>query len=390
MDFLDFALVALLVLAAVHGARVGAAVQVLSFVGFLAGLTVGAALALTVAPHIAGAAGKTVVALILLAVPASLLGGFGRRLGARAWQIVRKLHIGLADSIAGGAVAVAGTLIVCWLFASILVNSEVPTVARQIEGSAILRRVEAVMPPVPDAFANVQRYLSASGFPEVLVNAVPQPFGPVHVATASELSHAVAVAGPSTVRVLAIGCGQEQEGSGFAVSPSLYVTNAHVVAGTRNITVQAPDGRSARAAVVEFDPKFDLAILQTAPLGTPVLHIDPSDVNEGVPAVVLGYPEGGPFSARVAGVASRFEAQGRDIYDNAIVDRVVYELQAVVRPGNSGGPLVSPSGEVIGVVFSRSASNPDIGYALASPGVLARVQAIEADPRPASTEGCTS
>ena len=186
----------------------------------------------------------------------------------------------------------------------------------------------------------------------------------------------------------ALGCGAEQEGSGFAVAPGLFVTNAHVVAGTHDISVITPSGREAPALPVSFDPRFDLAVLRTTPLGVPVLRVDPGFVSRGSSAIVLGYPGGGPFVARRAGIMSRFEAQGRDIYDNALTDRAVYELDAIVRPGNSGGPLVSPSGEVVGVVFSRSASNPDIGYALASPGVAMRVQKALHAVRAASTEGC--
>jgi S1-C subfamily serine protease len=68
----------------------------------------------------------------------------------------------------------------------------------------------------------------------------------------------------------------------------------------------------------------------------------------------------------------------------------VYEIQAMVRPGNSGGPLVQPDGDVIGVVFSRSTTNDDIGYALASPGVLSRVVAAAHLASPVGTGGCTS
>ena len=80
-----------------------------------------------------------------------------------------------------------------------------------------------------------------------------------------------------------------------------------------------------------------------------------------------------------AGVMAEFEAEGRDIYGQGLTVRDVYEIQAIVRPGNSGGPLVQPDGQVIGVVFSRSTTNGDIGYALASPGVLSRVDQAEAD-----------
>ena len=85
-----------------------------------------------------------------------------------------------------------------------------------------------------------------------------------------------------------------------------------------------------------------------------------------------------------------FEAQGRDIYGKALTVRNVYEINALVRPGNSGGPLVLPDGRVVGVVFSRSTVDRFIGYALTSPDVLARV--VRALPLTAavSTGPCTA
>ncbi len=390
MDWLDAGILVVAVAAAIHGARVGAAVQLVSFAGFVAGLLLGTVILVATEPHVHGQVAKTLVALFALIVPATVLAGLFRQVGVRLWRVLRRVHFGVVDALAGAGIAVSGTLVVCWLLASLLLNGSYSALSRQIEGSAVLRGVQAVMPPVPNAFATVERYLSTSGFPQVFVNALPQPLLPVSLATGAELRHAVAVAGPSTVKVIAIGCGAEQEGSGFAVAPGLFVTNAHVVAGTHDIAVLAPSGKEAPAVPVAFDPRFDLAVLRASGLDVPALAVDPGYVTRGASAIVLGYPGGGPFDARRAGVMSRFEAQGRDIYDNALTDRTVYELQAVVRPGNSGGPLVTPAGEVVGVVFSRSATAPDVGYALASPGVVQRVAAAERSTRTVSTQGCTS
>ena len=95
---------------------------------------------------------------------------------------------------------------------------------------------------------------------------------------------------------------------------------------------------------------------------------------------MLGFPGGGPFEADPAGVLGSFQATGLDIYGTRTTSRTVYELQGLVRPGNSGGPLVEPNGHVIGVVFSRSENHPDIGYALSTPGVVSRVHQAEAAP----------
>jgi S1-C subfamily serine protease len=137
-----------------------------------------------------------------------------------------------------------------------------------------------------------------------------------------------------------------------------------------------------------FDPSFDLAVLRTdAPLG-PTLTISPSLASRGTQAAILGYPENGPLAIDPAGVTQEVTALGKDIYNNNAVTRGVYALDADVLPGNSGGPLIGPGGQVIGVVFSRSTVYPNVGYALTSPGVLSRVQQAQAHRGTVGTGPC--
>jgi S1-C subfamily serine protease len=294
------------------------------------------------------------------------------------------------DALGGSLVAVAGTLVCCWLFASILVNSALTGVSQAVSESVVIRTVQRVLPPVPDAFAAVERYITQNGFPDVLINVLPESPAPVALPDRQAVDTGTIRAGGSVVKITALGCGDEQEGSGFVTTGGLVVTNAHVVAGTSTISVATRVGTSTSATVIAFDPELDLAILRTAPLGVPDLTIASNFISRGDPAVVLGYPGGGPFTADGAGVLSRFEAQGRDIYDESVTNRIVYEIDSIVRPGNSGGPLVSPDGTVVGVVFSRSSTNPNVGFALASPAVDQEVAAASGKVARVSTRDCVA
>lgn len=87
---------------------------------------------------------------------------------------------------------------------------------------------------------------------------------------------------------------------------------------------------------------------------------------------------------------SRRDAVGRDIYGRALTTRTIYLLRAEVEPGNSGGPVVGADGGVIGVVFARSAANPDIGYALPSDDVARRIGRALEERRDVSTGECAA
>lgn len=379
MDILDIILVVIVLGAAIHGLRLGAAVQVLSFAGALVGLAIGIGLVVIVTPHVHGQFARTFAALIMLILPAATVWGVGRQLGVRAWRHIRGNRFAVLDSGIGAVVAMGGTLVVLWLLASVLVNSQVKLVSTQIENSRVLRAVSNVLPPIPNELATVERLLNENGFPLPYVGLL-QPVSPVALPRSPLVRAAVVHDGRSTVQVIALGCGNlVQYGSGFVVAPGLVVTNAHVIAGTDQVTVKDQVGEHP-ATPIFFDPRYDLAVLRVSSLSDPSLHLDPHYVARGTKAVVLGFPGGGPFNAQPAGVLMQFDPVSTDIYGNTTVQRQLYEIQSLVRPGNSGGPLAEPNGTVIGVVFSRESSNDQIGFALASPGVLARVHRAESLP----------
>ena len=396
MNWLDWVLVALLALAALHGWQRGAAVQVLALGGFWLGLLLGALIAPTFARLASGVA-RSLVAILVVIVAAALLGGIGELLGIRFGQLLRKFRLGPLDKGLGVFAAVAGTVLAAWLVSSIVAGSRFTSLAHAVQGSHILRAVDRALPTVPSVFAHIESFLAQQGFPVVFVNLPPGLLAPAAPPGNAAVRAALAAAGPSTVKVVGPACSAILEGSGFVVAPHLVVTNAHVVAG--DPAPQVVDAAGTHAATpVFYDPRLDIAVLEVPGLSDPVLHLDGATVARGTKGAALGYPEGGGLTSVAAAVNGAFAATGLDIYGNAVVTRQVYELNSTIRPGNSGGPLVStgqgqgtagiPAGTVMGVVFARSSTNPNVGYALTMGAVEKDIHRAEASMRHVGTGSC--
>jgi S1-C subfamily serine protease len=388
MDWLDLVLIVLVASAAVNGLRLGALSQVLTFGGFVVGLVLGALLAALLVSSNRPGTLKTVVTLLLVLGLAVVFGAGGRVLGGWSHVTLRRWHLGPADAVLGVVVAAGSVLLSVWLVANVVAQSQATWLGRQIQGSDVLRAVDDVLPPVPGFIANVESFLASPGFPSVFATLAPTTAAPVPVPSGRAADAMAATAAGSMVKVLGQACGYLQEGSGFVVGPGLVVTNAHVVAGEPATQIQVGFGTYAATPVL-YDPDFDIAVLRTAaPLG-PALTLDPTDVTRGTQGAVLGFPNDGPLTTGAAGVAAVITAEGRDIYNQGSVVRRVYQLDTLVQPGNSGGPVVDAGGQVIGVVFSRSTALTDVGYALASPGVLQRVAAAAGRTARVPTGACT-
>jgi S1-C subfamily serine protease len=394
MNWVDYLLVVLVVVSGIRGLRLGAASQVLSFAGFCLGLFLGA----LVVPSLVGSVtgdGRSLIVLAVVFGAAFILGGVGRLLGARFSSALRRFHLGAVDSVAGVAVAIFATLVAAWLVGSFLANSRFTTLDAAVDRSHILHAMDRILPPVPSVFSRVESFLDSEGFPIVFAGLPPEAAPPVTLPRDAAVRAAVLKGERSTVQIVGAGCGVIQEGSGFVVSPGLVVTNAHVVAGVPRPIVLDAFGRHAATAVL-FDPRLDLAVLRVPGLSDPPLPVDTNVVNRGTTGVVLGYPEGGPFTYRPAAVADPFQATGLDIYGKTQTLREVYQIEAVVQPGNSGGPLIASGdeavhisdGTVIGVVFARSTINPDVGYALAMAAVQADVNRVGPSSGPVGTGAC--
>ena len=150
------------------------------------------------------------------------------------------------------------------------------------------------------------------------------------------------------------------------VAPHYVVTNAHVVAGVRRPHVQMQNGGSQLGRPVLFDPRVDIAVLEVNRSPGPVLPLSRREVGRGAVGAVVGYPGGGSLTGVAAANRRLLHAVGRDIYGKGNVERDIYELQAQVRPGNSGGPFLLATGKVAGIVFAASTTDSGIGYAITS------------------------
>ncbi len=389
MNWVDVAVLAIVAISAVSGLKRGAALQLFSYGGFWGGLLLGAVLTPVIATHIHSSTGKAVVAILLVLGFAFVLGTVGSVVGLHSGAALRRFKLGPVDSGLGVGVAVIATLLVVWLAGSLIGASSFTSLASAMQNSRIVRALDNVLPQPPSIFAKVETFLGHEGFPIVFSGLPPAIAGFVPLPNTSAVNEAANAAGPSTVKIEGQACGLTQEGSGFVVAPGLVVTNAHVLAGVGRPLVI--DGKGVHdASAVVYDPVLDIAVLRVAGLTDPSVRLDPNMVGRGKTGAVLGYPGGGRFTFGPAGVMAAFEATGWDIYGNVEATRSIYEIDAVVRPGNSGGPLVEPNGEVFGVVFARSTANDSVGYALATPAVIQRVKTAESSSATVSTEGCTS
>jgi S1-C subfamily serine protease len=136
------------------------------------------------------------------------------------------------------------------------------------------------------------------------------------------------------------------------------------VAGvTQEQTVTTRLGAQFSARVVLFDPERDLAVLYVPGLNARTLQFA-GPANLGDEAIVAGYPRDHGFTTVPARVGDDQLAQAPDIYQSKEVTRQIYSVRANVEPGNSGGPLLAPNGQVDGVVFAAAVGVKDTGYAL--------------------------
>lgn len=388
-NILDIIIALVVLLQVVRWTKSGFLRGFFPLVGFLLGLLIGTWLA----PHLVEFAkdplsrlAVTMATLVGLALIGNLIGEI---IGHSLADANKKLKLGHVDSILGAVFSAAMTLFVVWLLAALVVAAPFQSANQHIRDSAVLQTLNDHLPPAPEAISRIANLIEPGGFPRVFTGLEPQPVEPVDLPNSPEVRAAVEAAGTSTVRIESLGCGGVVNGSGFVAAPGTVVTNAHVIAGITNPTVVDKNG-THRATTVYFDPKQDIAILKTEGLAGEPLDLAGNIKERGTTGAALGYPGGGRLSASPSGVTRQLQATGRDIYGRQIVVRSVYELQTEINSGNSGGPVVTSDGTVIGMIFARSTTDTGIGYAIISPELRPLVKQHQDDASQVATGKCAN
>jgi S1-C subfamily serine protease len=395
--FLDVLLLILLGAYAVSGFRQGLVVSVLSLVGFLGGGALGMALLPGWFERWAWASAHELESRALLIGGVFFLAAVGQGIAVHVARRVRRhLHAGpvvAADAVLGAIASLVAVAVLVWFVAAGLRGTTSSIVARAIGESRVLAAVDAVVPPQTGAlFAGFRQVLDRGGFPRVFEGLATEPIIAVDPPSSAVLSGAgVIAAEESMVKVtgVAAACQRGQEGSGWVVSQGRVVTNAHVVAGVEDVTVRVKGtGPALRGSVVVFDPERDLAVISVPGLAAPALTLG-TDLGRGADAVVAGFPLDGPLRLDAARVRQVLDATGQDIYGQPGVTREIYSLLARVEPGNSGGPLLSSTGQVVGIVFAKSLDDDQTGYALTIAEAAPVLQAAAAAHGRVDTGGCS-
>lgn len=388
MTGLDWIIVAFAAILASFGFRRGFIVGVLSFGGFAIGAFLGTRLGPLLLPQGSASPYAPAFGLFGALLAGAILASGMEGLGFRVRRALIVPGLGVLDGLFGAVLGAALALGVVWIVAAVV--AQAPSQAKlraDIQRSAILSELNVLLPPsgpILNALSRLDPLPSIAG-PSPDVSAPPP-----RIARAP----GVKAASRSVVRVLGTACGLAIEGSGWVAAPDTIVTNAHVVAGEQDTTVEV-GGRSPSlpARAIAFDPTDDLAVLSVADLGLPSLRLL-SAPPSGRAGAILGYPENGPFEVRSARIGRTQTVLTDDAYGHGPVHRLLTPLRGVVRPGNSGGPLVDTDGRVLTTVFAGTVGGGSPGgYGVANATVahvLAEAQSRAAGGGQVSTEGCAS
>ncbi len=364
---IDWLIVAFTALLAFYGYLQGFIVGALSLLGFAIGAFVGA----RVGPLLLPAGSHSQYAPLFGLLGALLAGGVlasgFEGVAVRARSILRLPGLRTIDGLLGAALTACIGLGIAWIVGSVAIETTgSPSLRNNLQSSAILKELDRLLPPSGPILHALSRFDP--------LPAVNGPAANVPAPTRGILAAAgVRAARASVVRLLGTACGLGIEGSGWVAAPGLVVTNAHVVAGESDTVAQVggypPD---LPATIVAFDAHDDIAVLRVPGLNARPLALA-SSARSGTSAAILGYPQDGPFNAQPGRIGPTEPIHTDDAYGDGPIVRSITPLRGLVRPGNSGGPLVDSAGRVLATVFAAITGGPGHG-GFAIPNALVRTE----------------
>lgn len=361
---LDLVLLGALVLVALGGLRSGLLARAAAWAGIVLGfLLSGRTVPLVLDRAVeAGLPARTFLAVVTLTMTVSITSIGLQVLSAPVRRILTLGPLSLLDRLLGAVASVVALSALLWLL--IPTAAAIPgRISGEVRASSVLGALDAATPPPPDVARTLRTLLGGSRFPDVFAGLAPTPEPSAPPEVVGIAVDVLERATSATTGVQVIGCGRSYSGSGFAIDATHVVTNAHVVAGAREVWLRTHDGRRVDASVVVFDAARDLALLAAPGHDLAVLTLARAEV--GDTGAVIGYP-GGQAEPRVAPVRiDRWvTGVGRDIYGAGATERSLFFLAAELRTGDSGAPVVDREGRAVGAVFAVSPDVPTAAYAL--------------------------
>lgn len=383
MNSIDFLIILLILFTIVRGMDIGLVRQAASLIGLIVGLFVSSFIASVVDLG-------PIASLLIIGI--GLLGAVvgSEYAGVKVKKALHEKKLNKVDrffgSILGGIICLAFV----WFCAGVLPSVPSTALGQAVRDSKIISWLDNTLPPTTSIVGWLENSFEQTKIPEIVSELEPRTHDTkADVPDIANFQNIVQASRNSVVEIEGRSCSGIGVGSGFIVAPNYITTNAHVVAGMRTPYIQDVNGRH-KAEIVAFDPSNDIAILKTKRLEGKSLTLVDTVVPVGESGVALGFPGGKAFTAQPAVVVEHFTALGRDIYNDREVRRDVYALKSNVEPGNSGGPLLDESGQVMGVIFARSTAHEGIGYALSTPAVKQLLNKAQSQPSSAGSIRCAS
>jgi hypothetical protein len=353
---LDWIIIAFTLLMAVWGYRQGLIAGALSLVGFAAGAFIGSRLG----PLLLEDGSHSPYAPLFALLGALMIGGvFASGLELLGFHLRRRLgeRLGVIDGVGGSVLVACLGLFLVWIGGTVALQTPGARELREpIQRSGILKELNEALPPSGGILKALARF---DPFPSVTGPSANVPPPDSRIARDRD----VRAATRGVVRVLGTACGLGVQGSGWVAGRGIVVTNAHVVAGQDDTTVQpGGDGPALDADAIWFDRRNDLSILRVPGLsGASRLRMN-VNAEPGARAAVLGFPENGALDVEPARLGQTVTVVTQDAYGRGPVQRMITSLRGLVRPGNSGGPAVDASGRVVTTIFAAATSRRRTGY----------------------------